>query len=261
MNLQDKNFKVSVITVVFNASQVIEKTLNSILTQTYTNTEFIIIDGGSDDGTIEIIDKHRKHIDHFISEKDSGIYDAMNKGIQYATGDWICFMNAGDTFFNTDTIKDLFYKKEISHDILAGDCIADYKSFTKYLKAKDLQKIIYGMTFCHQSSFVRANMFQKLNFNSEFKISSDFDFFYRCYLSKAKIKMYRFPFSIINTEGVSNKLQLQVIFENREIYRKHSKSYAVVEFIYLLKIVWTFFKYVIKKILPESLSKFIKKII
>lgn len=253
--------KVTIVTVVFNASDEIETTLKSITSQSYVNKEIIVIDGGSTDGTIQLVERYAHKIDCFKTEKDKGIYDAMNKGIKYSSGDWICFMNAGDTFFNQKTIQDLFEKEVISHDILAGDCIADYKSFTKLLKVKDIREINYGMIFCHQSVIVKADIYREKMFDLSFKIASDFNFFYWCHLANKKIRIYDFPFSIISTGGVSDTMKLKVILENRKIVRQSSKTNLYIEFKYLLKIISTLIKSFIEAILPRSLSLLIKKII
>lgn len=95
--------KISVITVCYNAVDTLEKTIQSVLEQTYHNIEYIIIDGGSTDGTVEIIHRYVDYLAYWVSEPDRGIYDAMNKGIERATGEWVNFMNAGDYFYNYDT--------------------------------------------------------------------------------------------------------------------------------------------------------------
>lgn len=94
----DCNLKISIITVVYNGISEIEKTIQSVLNQTYPNIEYIIIDGGSTDGTIDIIKKYQGQLAYWVSEPDEGIYYAMNKGIQKATGEWIHFRNCGDYF-------------------------------------------------------------------------------------------------------------------------------------------------------------------
>lgn len=99
---------VSIVTVCYNAADMLSKTIESVSAQSYENIEYIIIDGASTDGTKQIIQNNIEHIDKFISEKDNGIYDAMNKGTANSSGEWIIFMNAGDTFYDRDTIKDLF---------------------------------------------------------------------------------------------------------------------------------------------------------
>ena len=100
--------KVSIITVVYNDVKNIRSTIESYLSQSYDNKEYIIIDGGSNDGTMDIVNLYRDRIDVVVSEPDKGIYDAMNKGIKRATGNWIGILNSGDTFVSTDTLKTVF---------------------------------------------------------------------------------------------------------------------------------------------------------
>ena len=102
-NLHHLHPKFSIITVTYNAGKVLEDTIQSVITQTYKNVEYILVDGGSTDNTLSIINQYRSMIQQVISEPDRGLYDAMNKGIKMATGDYICFLNAGDAFHEDDT--------------------------------------------------------------------------------------------------------------------------------------------------------------
>ena len=101
--------KFSVITVTYNAEKVLEDTLQSVISQTYRHVEYIIVDGASKDGTIKIIDKYRERIHTVVSEPDKGLYDAMNKGIALATGDYLCFLNAGDSFHEDDALQEMVH--------------------------------------------------------------------------------------------------------------------------------------------------------
>ena len=251
--------KVTIITVVFNAAQEIETTLKSIFEQNYVSKEVIIIDGGSTDGTLEIISKFKHKIDYFTTEQDSGIYDAMNKGIKVAGGEWICFMNAGDIFNSNEILKNIFFQRKLDADILVGDCVVDYKSFTKRVNVKKNGLLNYGMTFCHQSVFVKTRIYREKYFDLRFKIAADFNFFIWCLTTGKKFKTYDFPFSLISVEGVSDKMRTRVLIENRQIIREHSKSNMKVELIYVFKILWTLFKSFIKKVLPASLVLLVKK--
>ena len=100
---------ITVVTVVFNGEATLEQTIQSVVNQTYDNVEYIIVDGGSKDRTLDIIKKYEDRIDYWQSEPDKGIYDAMNKGIELANGDWINFMNSGDSFYNECVIKNIYY--------------------------------------------------------------------------------------------------------------------------------------------------------
>ena len=154
--------KISVVTVCYNAADTIEKTILSVLNQTYHDIEYIIIDGGSTDGTVEIIRKYADKIAYWVSEPDKGIYDAMNKGIEVATGEWINFMNAGDRFYKSDVIKLIFDNMNCYDDvdIIYGDSLEEdhYGSIVyKYASAESnlLEKFpIYR----HGASFVRTEL-------------------------------------------------------------------------------------------------------
>jgi glycosyltransferase involved in cell wall biosynthesis len=251
--------KITIITVVFNAVQEIEATLKNIFDQNYINKEIIVIDGGSTDGTFEVISKFKHNIDYFISEKDSGIYDAMNKGIKLANGEWICFMNAGDVFNSSKILKNIFFETKIDEDILVGDCVVDYKLFTKRIDTKEISLLIYGMTFCHQSVFVKTKIYREKYFDLRFKIAADFNFFLWCFTTGKKFKKFNFPFSLISIGGLSDKMRISVLIENRQIVRERSKSNIKVELIYFFKITWAFLKYLVEKMLPNSLALLIKK--
>ena len=120
--------RVTIITISYNAVLGIERTINSVITQTYSNLQYIIIDGGSTDGTVDIIKKYADKIDYWVSEPDSGIYYAMNKGIAIADGDWINFMNAGDYFVDRNVIEQIFqHNIECTDNVIYGNTIGKYK--------------------------------------------------------------------------------------------------------------------------------------
>ena len=108
------NPKISVVTVVYNSEALIENTVKSIINQSYSHIEYIVVDGGSTDGTIDILNRYKKNISTLISEPDHGIYDAMNKGIRLATGDFLVFINSGDKFSSHDILEKIFSSKESS---------------------------------------------------------------------------------------------------------------------------------------------------
>ena len=118
------NDKISVITVTYNAVATLEATILSVIRQSYSNLEYLIVDGDSSDGTKEIIKKYQSALGYYISEKDKGIYDAMNKGIKACTGEWIIFLGADDVFYNNDTINKIFNKYDVEKsDFIYGDVI------------------------------------------------------------------------------------------------------------------------------------------
>lgn len=172
---------ITVVTVVFNDVQHIEETILSVVNQTYPNIEYIIIDGGSTDGTVDIIKKYEERIAYWVSEPDKGIYDAMNKGIQKATGEWINFMNAGDVFALNNTISSLFIGMDYQCDVLYGDTVHILTSGRYLHRAEPIYILEHRMPFCHQSCFVKANLLKNIGFNCKYRIAADYDLFYRLY--------------------------------------------------------------------------------
>ncbi len=173
---------ITIITVSYNAVKTIEDTIRSVLNQTYTNIEYIIIDGGSTDGTLDVIKKYQDRITYWVSEPDKGIYDAMNKGIVRAMGKWINFMNSGDTFYNEQILEEVFKDKDCDEaDVIYGDVVYVYPNKEDIRKAFPLKRIKVGIPFCHQSAFVKTKLQQKYLFDTTYKICADYNFFYTLY--------------------------------------------------------------------------------
>lgn len=173
---------VSIITVVRNDVSHIEETMLSVLSQTYSNIEYIVIDGGSTDGTVDIIKKYADKLAYWVSEPDGGIYPAMNKGVEHATGEWVNFMNSGDTFANKHVIEELFVS-EISKEIklVGGNTInffADGHEETHH--AESPSAIPTHLPFSHQASFVRQEI---CHFDVQYKFAADYALFYEIYHS------------------------------------------------------------------------------
>jgi len=179
--------KISIITVVYNGIDFIESTVLSVINQDYSNFEYIIIDGNSTDGTVEVIKKYESKVKYWISEKDNGIYDAMNKGIDKASGDWVIFMNCGDFFYSSQVLSKVFFDK-VADDIsiLVGGAFVRSEWGNFYLKARSEDQI--WKSFVHQSLFSRIDLNKKYKFNLNFKAASDFDFVYSAFSRKYKSK-------------------------------------------------------------------------
>jgi putative colanic acid biosynthesis glycosyltransferase len=172
MNIVVKKPLISIITVVFNGAESIESTIRSVIFQNYDFFEYIIIDGFSNDGTIDIIKKYECHLDYWISEKDNGIYDAMNKGLGKINGDWFLFLNSGDTFVSNNVLLDvsLFFISPNSNYYGIADIF--YKDKFLY-KKPSLKKIDFSKTLpIHQTIFI-SSRFKDYCFDSNYKIVSD----------------------------------------------------------------------------------------
>ena len=176
--------KVSIIVVSLNTKIDFLETIESIKRQTYKNYETIVIDGKSNDGTVDEINKIKDNLSNFIIEKDTGIYDAMNKGIALAKGEWIIFLNSGDIFFEDFTLEKIFNEELSNKDVVFGNTVIKNEKY-KYIsisKNFDLDTIV--MPFCHQSSLLKSSFLKKNLFNLDFELSSDFNLFYLCWLLK-----------------------------------------------------------------------------
>lgn len=173
---------ISVITVVFNDVNSIESTILSIINQSlFDNTELIIIDGGSTDGTVEIIKKYDKYISKWVSQKDNGVYHAMNKGIEMASGIWVNFMNSGDSFHNNYVLEKIGDCDLLKYDILYGSTNCFKRDLNYFSIPLALKEINNKMVFCHQSSFVKRDVLNKYKFDLNYKIASDYNLFYKLF--------------------------------------------------------------------------------
>lgn len=175
--------KISVITVVYNNKQGLEATIKSVSYQTYPNIEFIIIDGNSNDGTLSAIQNNQERIDYWISEPDNGIYDAMNKGIEASTGDWLLFLNSGDVF-HKDTIVEEMVKELDDSSIVYGNMIRtdgkhNYLSRGVHGSHLDAYDFMHG-SLCHQAAFIKKDLFKRCgNYSLKYKLAADSEFFFR----------------------------------------------------------------------------------
>ena len=221
--------KFSIITVTYNAASVIEPTLQSIVAQTYRNFEFLLIDGGSSDGTVEKVRNSAVEIACLVSERDKGLYDAMNKGIERATGDYLCFLNAGDSFHAPDVLEKMvasIAQKETLPDILYGETaeVDEERNFVRMRRLQapeklDWRSFRHGMLVCHQAFFARRILAPA--YDLKYRFSADVDWCIRV-MKKSK--------DIVNTNVVivdylQNGLSLQnhraSLMERFSIMAKH----------------------------------------
>ena len=212
--------KISIITVTFNCQGSIESTINSILMQDFSNFELIIIDGASTDGTLNVINKYKSRIKCIVSEPDNGIFDAMNKAINLATGDWILFMNAGDTFANDNVLTSVFGNHiESNVGVVFGDAYFKRKSGLSlyhgipFYRNKDKYK---GMGICHQSIFVRADLAKLNPFNLDYKYTADYNMVMSIYNNGYKFFETNVIISVYDLTGVST---LHCVDQFKEVYR------------------------------------------
>jgi glycosyltransferase involved in cell wall biosynthesis len=238
----------SVITVVFNNAKDIERTMLSVLNQTYSNIEYLVIDGNSTDGTKEIIKEYRSQIAVFISEKDNGIYDAMNKGLAKATGDYVVFMNSGDEFFEKDTVKTVF-ATEADADIYYGETemIGEDLQSLGQRRHKTPEKLTwkdfrYGMSISHQAIFIRRPLAEPYNLN--YQLSADIDWILTAAKKARKIVNVQQYVAKYLVGGMSKKKHLQSLKERFAIMRKHYGLLPTVfnHFVITFNLAWYWLK-------------------
>lgn len=195
--------KITVVTVCYNAGAELEETIISVLNQDYPDLEYIIIDGGSTDGSIDIIHKYADRLAYLVSEPDKGIYDAMNKGIAAATGDYINFMNAGDRFASNDVISCIFSNLDKDTGVIYGDVFYKINGGQERRKPRPLNKLWQRASICHQAAFIR-NIPGKTKYNTKYKIAADHDLFCQLYyIDNWQFKYIPIPVSIYAGGGIS----------------------------------------------------------
>jgi glycosyltransferase involved in cell wall biosynthesis len=243
-------FSVSIITVSYNSSRTISDTINSVLNQTYHNIQYIVIDGSSTDGTIEIIKSFSNRISKFVSEPDKGIYDAINKGIKLATGDIIGILNSDDFFYDdfvVEKIVNAFIESDT--DTVIGDVqFVDPKKTSRvvrYYSSKKFNplKFKYGFMPAHPSFYAKRGLFEKLGYyKTDYKIAADYELLIRfLYINKIKYRYLEMPFVSMRTGGVSNNSLSSNWLLNKEIVRACRENdiytnYLSVYFKYFLKL-------------------------
>jgi glycosyltransferase len=218
--------KISVITVVLNRADTIRTTIESVINQSYDNIEYIIIDGGSTDGTMDIVHSYKDKIDVIISEKDNGIYDAMNKGLSFASGDIVGFLNADDHYANSLVLEKVAEKfKGNNIDAVFGDTVfVDEKNkVIRYWKVGKFKrfKIKLGWMPPHTTFFVKRNIFHQCGgFDSSYSISGDYELAVRL-LWKFNIAVSYIPEVLVNCRlgGATNKDIKSLIRSSMEVYR------------------------------------------
>jgi glycosyltransferase involved in cell wall biosynthesis len=208
---------ITVVTVVFNGEQFLEETILSVIDQAYDNVEYILIDGGSTDGTLDIIRKYEYAIDYWVSEADQGIYDAMNKGITLSSGDWINFMNAGDQFISSDVLQEINFKVRPKESVLVGDVEYDSgKIFTSLQFSLYLKNSIH-----HQAAFYPLILFKKLGlYNTDYKILADYDFNLKSMVSNVQFENLNKTIALCSDFGISDTPKLSNYQEEIRV-RKH----------------------------------------
>ncbi len=207
--------KISIITINYNDAAGLEKTIRSVIAQSFTDLEFIVIDGGSTDGSIDVIKKYADKITTWVSEKDGGIFNAQNKGMEKASGEYCLFLNSGDFLVNENVLKEAF-AYNYSSDIIYGDMLIDFGK-GKIVTGKMPEKItfyqMYSDTLWHPVSFIKRELFTKFGkYDETLKMVADYDFFFRAIIMHS-VSTQHIPLeiSVYNVNGFSSKPEFKNI--------------------------------------------------
>lgn len=229
--------KISVITVCYNAADTIEATIQSVLGQTCKDLEYLIIDGLSQDGTQEIIHQYEHHPGvRTVFEADSGLYNAMNKGIGLCRGEYVIFMNSGDLFYDERVLADML--PLLDQDLVYGNVLrrkADGEELEKYHgKHKLMLLLLSGRMMSHQSLFTRTEVMRRLRFDEQYRICADYDFVVRAKRQKCSVRYVDRTVSIVeNVAGLSSRVNNYDLMR-KEDDRSLKNSYPL--FYYLIKL-------------------------
>jgi len=240
----------SIITVTFNAEFFLERTILSVLEQTYTRIEYIVVDGASKDGTLDIIKRYAKQINQWVSEPDKGLYDAMNKGMRMATGDYLCFLNAGDKFYEPETLQkmvDSIQSQSELPDVLYGhtalvDESGHFKRMRRLEPPEELnwKSFKQGMLVCHQAFFAKRTI--AVDYDLNYRYSADQDWCIRT-MKKAE-NLFNTHLTLIQylDEGMSTRNRKSSLKERFQIMVRHYGWFSTI-----LHHFWFVIRAVIKK--------------
>ena len=199
--------EVSIVTVCYNSQATIRQTIESVLAQSYTDCEYLIVDGQSKDDTVAI----------------ARIYDAMNKGIDRCQGNWVLMLNSDDTLCDGDVLRDVFAQNRWEGiDVLYGDCIRANGDERKLDVAdKPVDELKKSKFFCHQAAFTRADLARALHFDDQFKICGDYDFFLRAYLQGKRFAHVDRTICVYSVRGTSNREYYRTLLDNYKVRAKN----------------------------------------
>jgi glycosyltransferase involved in cell wall biosynthesis len=231
---------ITVITVNYNDAEALEKTIQSVIAQTYSPLEYIVIDGVSTDNSIDVIKKYESKITKWLSEKDKGIYHAMNKGVERTGGGWVCFLNCGDVFADNHTIQRIVDNiRSSGADIIYGNILVAQQDGTLKERVAREPCNIHRMHFCHQSAFVKMYLLDMFPFDEKYKMSADLKFVKECYYDDRKFVHVNFPTVIYDTSGVSNVHRRKGLWENIAVIKEIDTE--PVKYLFLLRLYFVIF--------------------
>lgn len=229
--------KISIITINYNNRDGLQKTIESVIGQTYTDYEYIIIDGGSTDGSIDIINQYKDRIIYWVSEPDKGIYNAMNKGILKTAGEYCNFMNSGDYFYNNSVLEKFFAQKVLNEDIIFGKYVSSRFPEGSGFSKPDLTMLDLCRTHPnHQSSFIKKKLFENTLYDESLKLVSDWKFFIEAIiLQNCTVRIVDEIIAYYDLNGLSEVNHKAVKEEHDRVLREFLPERIYQDYIYLVR--------------------------
>lgn len=242
--------KLSIVTICYNNKKELRETINSLISQTFNDYEYIIIDGGSKDGSVEIIREYANHINFWVSEPDKGIYNAMNKGLAHCYGEWVYFLNSGDVFYNDRVLASIDFEG-VSEKV--GAIYGRYKFYSRYNELilnevkhpfTESERKYRSMGFSHQSVFVRTKLAQEIGFDESFKLCADYNMMMRIYRAGYVFKRDNTIIAICDGRGGAS-------YKNRALQDKETAivcgcqdDMVIVSYLWLINVLRPIYRYI-----------------
>ena len=255
--------KLSIITINYNNCDGLRKTIESVIAQTTRDFEYIVIDGGSTDGSVDVIKEYADYIDYWVSEPDKGIYNAMNKATDMASGKWLLFLNAGDQLVDEKVLAEVAKNDCDNTAILYGDVFYCLYKLYKKIPAGTPDELKNGMVFCHQSAFIARKKMAEYRYDESYRIGADYDFICRCYKSGEQFKKLDIPISVFELGGASSN-PVKHMFEQLKIQNKNSliteEEYEEAVVTWKKKEKYYKMRDKIEKIVPSAVTRWLRRL-
>lgn len=256
--------KITIVVVTYNCSSLIKETLKSIVEQDYSYKQLIVIDGKSKDGTLEQLERFSAYIDVLVSEPDKGIFDAMNKSLQYVTGDYVIFMNAGDRFVNNHVVSDIFEGKKYDEDLICGDFFVQNdlgyllrKANPIYLYNPSPKELVFkSQGICHQALFTKSSVLKEIKFDLRFPLGADYDTTAKVfYKGNHKLRSVGFPIAVFDdgNGGASHDCIIRILMERSDMFN-YQKG-----FVFWIKAYKIHLTFKLKKIVEFMFPQYVRK--
>jgi glycosyltransferase involved in cell wall biosynthesis len=261
---EPRRLLISVITVVYNGEAHLEQTIQSVLSQSWSNIEYVIVDGGSTDGTLDIIRKYDDRIAHWVSEPDKGIYDAMNKGVSLASGNLIAFLNSGD-WYNPGVLEKVAeeYLRKINGDmVIAGKWTLIFEDLDLEVHVSPSLKFSLGIPISHPAMFVPKNVYEKFGkFDLQYRYGADFDMLVRLYLRGVKFHFIDTIILNYRTQGASEKYYYDTGKDHSLIIRRNlpMRTYVIYRIVRLKYNILMELTVMMKKIVGERRTNYLTR--